>query len=232
MPNKSTQKFLFGVSIFLFFLILILVSYQYLTFEHLIEYKEILKEFALHNFLLSILLFIIIVTIITNLPIPLSAVSKIFSGFIFGFWLGTLLNIIATFLSAMVGFYFSRYLFKSYFQRKFKSYLEKINPEIKSFGFNYFLSMRLFLVFPYFLINILGGITAISQKKYALTSLLGVIPASFLYAYGGLQINLISSPKDIISTEILLLFITLSILPLMHALLQHTSIQRRLHIRK
>lgn len=232
MINKSTQKVLFGLSIFLFFLILVLLSYQYLTFDNLIAYKNTIKDFALNNILLSILLFITIVTVITNLPVPLAAVSKIFSGFIFGFWFGAILNIFATFLGAMSGYYISKYLFKSYFQRKFNNHLRKINPEIEKFGLNYFTSMRIFLVFPYFIINILGGVSKISHTKYALSTLIGVIPASFLYAYAGLQIDSISSPKDIVSFEVFVLFLILSIIPIIHALFKHKFVNRKLHYLK
>lgn len=228
MIRKSTQKFLFGSLIFLFFLLLILLSYEYLTFENLTNYKDIIKEFVLNDIILSVTLFILLVTIIVNFPVPLAAISKIFSGFIFGFYLGALLNIITTFIGSMVGFYISRYLFKDFFQRKYHSQLEKINPEIQKYGFNYFLSLRILLIFPYFLINILGGISKIKQKTYAMTCILGVIPSSFLYAYAGLQINSIQSPKDIISLEIFLFFLTISLLSSLPAILKHKSVQKKI----
>lgn len=228
MINKSTQKFLFGLSLFVFLLILSIFSYQYLTFENLVEYKDEIKEFSLQNIYLTLFLFSFLAILLNNVPVPFSAISKIFSGFIFGLYMGIFVNILVTFTSAMAGFYMSRYLFKDFFQRKFKNHLETINKEIEKYGFDYFLSLRIFLAFPYFIINIFGGISKISQRKYALSSFLGVIPASILYAYTGVQIDTISSPMDLLSLDIIIIFLILASIPFIHALIKHKYIQKKL----
>ncbi|MFT4244781.1 MAG: TVP38/TMEM64 family protein [Candidatus Woesearchaeota archaeon] len=221
MLKKHTQKFIVGIVLFFLILIVSIISYQYLTFESIIEYRDEIKVFSQENLLLSFFLFTFAVIIFNNVPIPFSIVSKVLGGFIFGFVGGVFVNIFACFISAMVGFYYSRYLFRDFYQQKFKHRLEIVEKEIREFGIYYFLSMRILMVFPYFLLNILGGISQISQRKFALSALLGSIPASTLFAYAGQQLATISSPQDIGTTQILIVIIFIAILPLIPVFMRH-----------
>lgn len=223
MRAKYTQKFVVGVVLFFFILILSILSSQYLTFDTIIEFRDEIKTFSEQYIIFSFILFTFAVIIFNNVPIPFSIISKVLGGFIFGFIGGVFVNIFACFISAMVGFYYSRYLFKEYYEQKFKHKLHVVEEEIKEFGFYYFLSLRVMIIFPYFLLNILGGISQISQKKFALSALLGTIPASTLYAFAGQQLATISSPQDILSTQITILIVLIAILPLIPVLLRHIN---------
>ena len=226
MLKKHTQKFIVGLVLFFLILILSVLSYQYLTFESIIEYRDEIKAFSQENLILSFFLFTLAVIIFNNVPIPFSIVSKVLGGFIFGFVGGIVINIFACFISAMIGFYYSRYLFRDFYQQKFKLKLEIVEKEIKEFGLYYFLSLRIMLVFPYFLLNILGGISQISQRKFALSALLGTIPASTLYAYAGQQLATISSPQDIGTTQIIIVIILIAVIPLIPIFIRHFNIKK------
>lgn len=218
---KIRNKLILGSFLVILSLIFGIYLYQNLTLENIKENKEKLSNFVNENYISSIIIFIALTALIINLPIPLAAIIKVLGGFLFGFWFGAFLNIFSTFLGAALGFYVSRYLFKGYFQRKFGSHLKKINKEVEKFGFNYFLSLRLILAFPYFLINILGGISKLSKRKYLLSSFLGVLPASFVYAYAGQKLEDLKSLSDVVSFEIFLAFILIAFLSLVPAIIKH-----------
>ena len=225
MPKKHTQKFVVGIVLFFFILILSILSSQYLTFDTIIEFRDEIKAFSEQHIIFSFILFTLAVIIFNNIPVPVSIISKVLGGFIFGFVGGVFVNIFACFISAMVGFYYSRYLFKDYYEQKFKHKLKAVEKEIKEFGFYYFLSLRIMLIFPYFLLNILGGISQISQRKFALSAFLGTIPASTLYAFAGQELATISSLQDILSTQITILIVLIAILPLIPVLLRHFNLK-------
>lgn len=223
MQIKHTKYILLTIFLVIIIIFSSVIVYKYATFEAIVEYKDEVKEFSQNNMTLTFILFLIAVIVFNNLPVPFSVISKLFGGFIYGFVLGAIINILFTFISAMVGFYTSRYLFRDHFQKRFQKHLKLINSETQNFGFYYFLSLRIFFAFPYFILNILGGISKLTKKQFALSAFLGTIPSSLLYAYAGERIDLISTPQDIISIEILLLFIIIASVPLIIAILKHRN---------
>ena len=228
MRFKSTKKIIFGTILFFFVLSIYILFYEYIKFETLIEYRAEIKNFSENNFLLTLLLFTVIIIIFNNLPVPILVVSQIFGGFLYGFYLGVLINMIATFISSMTGFYVSRYLFKEYFQKKYSSDLKTVNSEVEKYGFNYFLSLRLLLVVPYFLINIFGGISKISQKNFISSSIIGVIPSAVMYAYVGQQIDIIADPYELLSLKLFIVFSLISLIIVFPVILKHEFVQLKI----
>ena len=85
MRTKYTQKFVVGVVLFFFILILSILSSQYLTFDSIIEFRDEIKTFSEQYIIFSFILFTFAVIIFNNVPIPFSIISKVLGGFIFGF---------------------------------------------------------------------------------------------------------------------------------------------------
>lgn len=182
------------------------------TFDNLKENKEEISEFVDKNYIVSVIIFFILAIIIINTPIPLAATLKVLGGFVFGFGPGVFYNIAATTLSACIGLTVTRKLYGEYFQKKYHKLLEKTNKEVEKNGFFYFLFLRLGVVFPFFIIHILGGLSKISRGKYFWSTLIGVIPASIIYAYTGNKLMEVNSLRDFFTTEVILIIILLIIL--------------------
>lgn len=189
-----------------------------LTLEAFKNNKLFVAEFIAQNYVLSVTLFFLSCIVFVNSPVPFAAIIKMLSGFFFGFYMGAIYNIAATILACAVGFGISRYAFKDLFERLYYDHLKKLESEIEENGFYYFLSLRLVMVVPYFLINILAGISRISFKKYLLSSALGVMPASFVYANGGNKLEHINSIDELFSPRVMasiLLIALMSLSPLL-----------------
>lgn len=213
--QKNTATFLFV----LFLLVSIYFS-DWLTIETIKNHKQLILNFIENNYLASVSLFFLSCIVFVNSPLPLAALIKLFGGFFFGFYTGALFNITATSLACIIGFLISRYAFKEQFEKFFYSRLKGVEKEIETNGFYYFLSLRVVMVVPYFCINFVAGISRISFKNYFVSTVIGVIPASLVYAHGGSQIEKINALTELFNIEVLLSFLLMVLLSLLPLLLK------------
>jgi uncharacterized membrane protein YdjX (TVP38/TMEM64 family) len=103
------------------------------------------------------------------------------------------------------------------YSKKFSKQLEIFNQELSQYGIYYLLAIRLIPIFPFFLINILCGLTKISIQTFFITTALGIIPGDLIYTYAGTQLASITSLREIFSTKIIIAFLFLAsfiVLPL------------------
>lgn len=161
------------------------------------SHKQAIGLFVGSHYGVSVALFFALCVIFINSPLPLAAAMKILSGYFFGFYLGAVYNIGATLLACSVGFWLSRYAFRRRFEQLFYARLERVEHEIERNGLYYFLSLRVAMVVPYFLINIVAGLSRLSFRDYLLSTLLGVLPASLIYANGGERLEQIRSAAEL-----------------------------------
>lgn len=213
----SKHKQYLALTIVLFLIISIYFSDQ-LTIENIKANKLLIQDFISHHYGISVLLFFISCVIFINSPIPLAAMLKVLGGFFFGFHLGVIYNIMATILACLVGFSISRYAFKESFEAIYYERLKQVETEIENNGFYYFLTLRLVMVVPYFFINVIAGISRISFQKYLYSTMLGVIPASVIYANGGNKLEQINSTAELFKSDVvtsLILVALISMTPIM-----------------
>ena len=185
---------------------------SYFTFESLVLHKDYLHGLVDHYYWFSVLAYILFYIVIVAVSFPAAAILTMLGGFIFGI-LPTIgyVNIGAT-IGAIVAFLVSRYLVGTYFQVRYKHRLNSFNNEINSNGHNYLLTLRLIPIFPFFLINIFSGLTHIPLYTFVWTTALGIIPGTFIFAFAGNQLDSIESSKDILSFNIMLVFLALALL--------------------
>ncbi|MCP4134628.1 MAG: TVP38/TMEM64 family protein [bacterium] len=184
---------------------------DYLTFENLKKYKEQLSVFIESNYLLAVVAFIGVYVVVTAFSIPGAAVLSLACGFLFGMWGVLYVNAGAT-TGAILAFLAARYLLGDSIQEKYSEKLAKFNGDLKKNGPNYFLTLRFIPIFPFFLINLLGGLTNIPLRTFAWTTAVGIIPGSFVYVYAGTQLGTINSMGDIMTWQMILVFVFFGIL--------------------
>lgn len=187
--------------------LIILMSFyltDIVTLDHVKANEAYLRAFIEDHYGLSVLLFFVACTLFINSPIPLAAALKVLGGFFFGFYWGAFYNIGATLLACLVGYGISRYTFRGLFEKRYYDNLRAVENDIEKNGFYYFLSLRLIMVVPYFLINILAGLSRISFRKYLASTIVGVTPASLIYANGGNRLEQITSLQEIFRFDIIL----------------------------
>ena len=158
---------------------------QYFVLEDLLERKEAFLEAVNERFFTSALIFIGAYFVVVAATIPGATVLTLLGGFLFGAVRATILINIGATTGAFAIFLISRYLLGDWFQKKYAENLKKFNDEMAENGKNYMIMLRLVPLFPFFMINILAGLTKIPATTYLWTTALGIIPGSFVYAYIG-----------------------------------------------
>ena len=187
---------------------------EYLNFEYLKLQKESLLSTYNENQFLFISIYFLVYVISVAVSIPGATIFTLAAGAIFGVVLGTVLVSFASTLGATLSFLFSRYLLRDSVQKKFGSSMESINKGLEQDGTFYLLSLRLIPAFPFFLINLLMGLSRISAIQFFWVSQIGMLPGTLVYVNAGTQIATLNSTKDILSPTLLLSFIALGLLPL------------------
>jgi len=135
-------------------------------------------------------------------------------GAIFGLLKGTLLVSFASTIGATLAFLASRYLFRKSLQQRFATRLQVINQGIEKDGAFYLFTLRLVPAFPFFIINIVMGLTPIKTLTFFLVSQIGMLAGTIVYVNAGTQLAQIGTLKDIFSPELIISFTLLGVFPL------------------
>jgi uncharacterized membrane protein YdjX (TVP38/TMEM64 family)/thioredoxin reductase len=151
----------------------------------------------------------------TALSIPGALVLTLAAGALFGLWVGLLVVSFASSLGALLAFLSARYLLRDAIQSRFGKSLAPINEGVRKDGVVYLLTLRLVPVFPFWLINLLMGLTPMKASRFYATSQIGMLAGTAVYVNAGTQLAAIQSPADILSPALLGSFVLLGIFPLM-----------------
>ena len=214
--NKKVLKIFIFVLIFLIFFIMLKFSGldSYLTLDSLKENQKKLQEFYSHSPLTTVLVFSLIYIISVAISFPGASILSLAAGGLFGFWNGLIIVSLSSTIGATIAFLVSRFLFKDFLQNRFNEKFIKINAGMKEKGNMYLFTLRLIPVIPFFLINILMGLTSIKIISYFWISLLGMLPGTVIYINAGTELAKIQSTKDIFSVPILISLTLLGIFPM------------------
>lgn len=160
-------------------------------------------------------LFFLAYVLVAAFSLPGAAIMTLLAGALFGLWWGLLLASFASSIGALFAFLAARFLFRDSFQTRFASKLKSINDGIAKDGGFYLFTVRLLPIFPFFLVNILMGLTTIKAWTYYWVSQLGMLAGTFVYVNAGVQLAQIESLGDVISPTLLGSFALLAIFPLL-----------------
>jgi uncharacterized membrane protein YdjX (TVP38/TMEM64 family) len=147
------------------------------------------------------------------LSLPGAAIMTMAAGALFGIWEGTLLVSFAATLGATAALAISRYVLHDAVQARFADKLAAINAGMQRDGAFYLLALRLIPVFPFFLVNLLMGLTPIRIGTYYWVSQLGMLPVTLVFVNAGTQLARVDSLAAIASPPILLSFAALAGFP-------------------
>ncbi len=186
---------------------------DFLTLDNLKARQSDIEQFRQSNPLLSVLIYCGIYILFTALSIPGAAILTLAGGAIFGLFYGTIWVSISSTIGATLAFLLSRYFFKDAVKQKFGDKINTIEENFEKDGAFYLFSLRLVPVFPFFVINILMGMTAIKTAAYAMVSWAGMLPASIVYVNAGTQLSKLDSLSGILSPPIIFSFVLLAAFP-------------------
>ena len=186
---------------------------QYLTLEYVKSQQQIIDRYYAENRVLTLLGFFILYVVITGVSLPGATILTLAGGAVFGLATGLIVISFASTIGASIAFLVSRYLFRDAVQTRFGTSLKAINEGIDKDGPFYLFALRLVPAFPFFVINLVMGLTRLRLWTYFWVSQLGMFAGTVVYVNAGTQLAQIESASGIFSSEILLSFLLLAMLP-------------------
>ncbi len=162
----------------------------------------------------SAALYFILYVLVTTLSLPGAALLTLLGGALFGLWPGILLVSFASTLGATLAMLVSRYLLRDWVQHRFAGQMRTVNDGVSRDGAFYLFALRLMPLFPFFVVNLLAGVTRLGVWRYWWVSQLGMLPGAIVYLNAGHQWGQITSLHDILSPGVVFAFTLLGLLPL------------------
>ncbi|MCU7800886.1 MAG: FAD-dependent oxidoreductase [gamma proteobacterium symbiont of Lucinoma myriamae] len=186
---------------------------HYLSFSYLKENQLQFNDyFQDHPFLVSISFFVIYI-ISVAFSIPGATLLTLIGGAVFGFIWGLIVISFASSIGATLAFLVSRFLLRDSIQNRFGSHLERLNKGIEKEGAFYLFTLRLVPIFPFFLVNLVMGLTPLKTGTYYWVSQLGMLAGTAVYVNAGTQLAQLESASGILSLPIIISFTLLGLFP-------------------
>ncbi|SHO52268.1 FAD-dependent oxidoreductase [Desulfopila aestuarii] len=187
---------------------------QYLTLDGIKGAQAQIDSWRQSAPVITALGFFIVYVVATGLSLPGAVLLTLAAGAVFGLVLGTILVSFASTIGATLAFLAARYLLRDSVQSRFGERLKTINRGVEREGAFYLFTLRLVPIFPFFLINMLMGLTPIKTTTYYWVSQVGMLAGTVVYINAGTQLASISSTAGILSPGLLFSFAILGLFPL------------------
>ena len=186
---------------------------QYLSLENFKAQQAEIVAAKNANPALYIAGFFLIYVAVTGLSIPGAAIMTLIAGALFGLVLGTVVVSFASTIGATLAVLGSRYVLRDWVQSKFGERLKAIDEGLARDGAFYLFTLRLIPVFPFFVINLLMGLTRIKTLTYFWVSQLGMLAGTIVFVNAGTQISQIESTSGLLSPMLIGSFVALAFFP-------------------
>lgn len=199
---------LLGVGLMLFWLLR-----DYLTLSALQQQLSTFKTWHSEHPIFVIGAFFIAYVLMTALSFPGATLLTLLGGALFGLSQGLLIISFASSLGATVAFLGARYFFRDWVQARFQQRLAAFNRGIEKDGAFYLFTLRLVPIFPFFVINLLMGLTPIRTWTFYWVSQVGMLLGTTVYVNAGTQMAQIETLSGIVSPSLVLSFALLGLFP-------------------
>lgn len=186
---------------------------RFLTLGYVQSQLGAIVQYAESDFVSAASIYFLVYVTVTALSIPGAAVVTLVGGAIFGLLWGTIIVSFASTIGATLAFLTSRLLLRDWVQQRFGASLKAINAGVEKDGAFYLFSLRMVPVFPFFLVNLLMGLTPIKVWTYFIVSQVGMLVGTAVYVNAGSELGQIESLSGLVSVPIVLSFALLGILP-------------------
>lgn len=188
---------------------------DYLTLTYLKSAHADAVAFAHANPWLAGVSFLAIYVLVTALSLPGAAVMTVAAGAIFGLLWGLAMVSFASTLGASAAMLISRTLLQDWVQRRFAAPLKAVNSGFAADGAFYLFSIRMVPLFPFFIVNLVMGLTRISLWQFYWVSQLGMLAGTFVFVFAGTQLATIDQLGDILSPGLIIALSLLGLFPLL-----------------
>jgi uncharacterized membrane protein YdjX (TVP38/TMEM64 family) len=198
---KAIQKrLLIGLALIgIIILLRILGIHNYFTLEAIRKDSLLVQNFIQEFYGFSVLSLIGIFAATVMLAIPVTPFLTLASGFFFGTILGAVYAILGSTLGATLSFFTFRYLLRAAVEHRYGNSLQKFNAQFQKQGASYLLFMQLLPITPFLIIIIISSLSSVSWWTFVWTTMVGIAPGSFIYAFAGQQLMTLEKASDILS---------------------------------
>ena len=187
---------------------------RFLSLAALKDNRDKLLSFTEANYASSVALFILAYIAVTGLSLPGAVILTLAGGFLFGSLFGMIFVNVGATTGATLAFLTARYLLRDTVEQKFGKWISPLQEGFSRNAFSYLMTLRLIPLFPFFVVNLVSGLTRMNLGSYIAATAIGIIPGSFVYAYAGRQLGTINSLKEIASPNVIGAFVLLGLLAL------------------
>lgn len=195
---------------------------DWLSLENFQAHRERLLTFAQSHFWSFFMLWGMLYATAVAFSLPGAALLSLVTGFLFGRWLGTVLIVVSATLGAVAVFSLARYLFADAARQRLEESpaAAKILAGFERDAAGYLLFVRLVPVFPFWLVNLAAAFAPVGLFTYAWTTVVGIVPGSFVFANLGRSLGEVQSLQGLLSVPVLVAFGLLGLLALLPVLLR------------
>lgn len=204
---------------------------NWLTLEQLKSSRDTLASLYSERPVQTAFAFFGVYVLTAALSLPGATILALAAGAIFGWMIGLLLVSFASSIGALLAFWVARYGLRDVIQQRFGKLLHPINEGLARDGTFYLLSLRLVPVFPFWLINLLMGLTTLGARQFYVVSQIGMLVGTAVYVNAGTQLAEIESAGDVLSPRLIVSLALLGILPLMAKFIVGVLQTRKLYAR-
>jgi pyruvate/2-oxoglutarate dehydrogenase complex dihydrolipoamide dehydrogenase (E3) component/uncharacterized membrane protein YdjX (TVP38/TMEM64 family) len=204
---------------------------QYLSLDYLKQSQARFDTLYASNPLQVALVYFLIYVAATALSLPGAAIITLAGGAIFGLLWGTVIVSFASSIGATLAFLVSRFVLRSSIEDKFGNRLAEINKGIQKDGAFYLFTLRLIPVVPFFVINLVMGLTKMKARTFYWVSQVGMFAGTLVYVNAGTQLGKLESLKGILSPGLIGSFVLLGLFPLMARKIVEAVNKRKVYAR-
>lgn len=187
---------------------------QYLTLEYIKASQVHLQELYAENPLPVVGVYMAIYIMVTALSLPGAVIMTLAGGALFGVMAGSVIVSFASTIGATIACFVARFILRDWVQGRFADRLGVINKGIDQEGGFYLFTLRLVPVFPFFVINLVLGMTRLSLWKFYWISQLGMLPGTIVFVNAGKELGKIDSVAGILSPGLLVSFVIIGLFPI------------------
>lgn len=186
----------------------------YLNLTYLKEIHGDAVAYVAGNALISTVGFFVFYVAVTALSLPGAAIMTLGAGAVFGLPWGMLMVSFASTVGATFAMLISRTLLQEWVQSRFATQLTAVNEGLEKDGGFYLFSLRMVPLFPFFIINLVMGLTRISAWQFYWVSQLGMLAGTFVFVFAGTQLAAVTSLGDVLSPGLITALSLLGLFPL------------------
>ncbi len=187
---------------------------DYLSLAYIKESQEKFQVLYSGNRVAVIAGYMVIYILVTSLSLPGAAVMTLAGGAFFGLIVGTLVVSFASTIGATLACFVSRFILRDWIQNKFGDKLKTVNEGVEKEGAFYLFTLRLIPIFPFWLINLVMGLTKMHLKTFYWVSQIGMLAGTIVFVNAGKELAKIDSLGGILSPGLIFSFVLLGLFPI------------------